>query len=231
MRSDSVLDVLCNTKYLTKFAYDNYSCCMPEQPCRRIRRPQPRPAHTRAIEDLRFIRETMERSGSFTAVSGWGQVIIGTTALAASWIATQQRAEFNWLGVWLAEAVLALTVAIAAMQIKARKAGLPLASGPGRKFAFSFVPPIAAGAVLTAILYRAGLAHVLPGAWLLLYGTGIVTGGAFSVPIVPVMGAGFMFMGVAALFTPAAWTAWWMAAGFGGLHILFGILIARRHGG
>ncbi|PYX54339.1 MAG: hypothetical protein DMG73_19165 [Acidobacteria bacterium] len=206
---------------------------MPEPRPHRLRRPHSRsgPVNARALEDLRFIRETMERSGSFTAASGWGQVIIGATAIATAWIAAQQATPFSWLAVWLTEAVLAVAIALAAMQFKARRLGLPLTSGPSRKFAFSFLPPLAAAALLTIVLYRASLLRELPGTWMLLYGTGIVTGGAFSVPIVPVMGASFMLLGVAALFAPGGWANLFMAAGFGGLHILFGVLIAKKHGG
>ncbi len=203
---------------------------MPEQrPCRG--RAANRPTHARALEDLRFIRETMERSASFTAVSGWGQVVIGITVFPAAWIASRQASAAAWIYVWLAEAVLAVAIAVATMQVKARHAGLPLTSGPGRKFAFSFLPPLVAGAVLTPLLYWAGLASALPGTWLLLYGTGIVTGGAFSVSLVPLMGLCFMAAGIGALFSPAAWVNAWLVTGFGGLHILFGVLIARRHGG
>ena len=188
---------------------------MPEQRTCRVRRLPARPTHTRAFEDLRFIRETMERSASFTAASGCGQVIIGSTALASAWIAAHQRSASGWMGVWLAEAVLAATVAVWAMQLKARRTSLPLASGPGKKFAFSLIPPILAAAVLTPVIYHAGLSAKLPGTWLLLlYGTGVVTGGAFSVGIVPVMGVCFMLTGVAALFTPVALGNWWNGRGF-----------------
>jgi hypothetical protein len=87
------------------------------------------------------------------------------------------------------------------------------------------------GALLTAVFYRMGTMEAAPGMWLLLYGAGIVTGGTFSVKIVPVMGVCFMATGAVALFSPSSWGDAFMAFGFGGLHILFGIIIARRYGG
>ena len=198
---------------------------------------KPRPAeeppalHARAMDNLRFIRETMERASSFTAVSGWGEVAIGVTAIGATLAASQQATVQAWLAVWVVEAVLSLLISIAAMSRKAHAAAMPLLSGPGRKVAFSLSPPIVVGALLTVVLYRAGLAGVIPGVWLLLYGTGVVTGGMYSVGIVPVMGLCFMFIGAVALFCPQGWGNYFLATGFGGLHIIFGIIIARRHGG
>jgi hypothetical protein len=201
------------------------------RPRRRRSHPWARPLHIRAAEDLRFIRETMERSASFTAVSGWGEVGMGLTALGAAWISHWQTAPSAWLQVWLGEAVVAMAIASVATRAKALKAGLPLTSGPVRKFAFSCLPPMIAGALLTLFLYRSGLARHLPGVWLLLYGTGVVTGGAFSVASVPAMGACFMLAGAAALISPASWGDFFMAAGFGGLHVVFGAWVARKHGG
>jgi hypothetical protein len=182
-------------------------------------------------EDLRFIRETMERSASFTAVPGWGQVILGVTALAAARLALLQPNPAAWLKVWLGEAFLAVIIAFVAIRWKANRSGLPLFTGPGRRVALGLFPPFAAGALLTFLLYRAGLTAALPPAWLLLYGAGIITGGAYSVAIVPVMGICFMAVGGLAVVSPAAWGDWFLAAAFGGLHIVFGFLIARRHGG
>jgi hypothetical protein len=182
-------------------------------------------------ENLRYIRDTMERSAAFTAVSGWGHVLMGATALMAAWLAARQAAPFGWLRVWLADGLLAVAIGLLACTWKANRCGLPLFSGPARKVALGLAPPIVAGAFLTFLLFRAGLASALPATWLLLYGAGIMTGGAFSVPIVPVMGLSFMLLGGLAVLAPATWGNLFLAAGFGGLHILFGFIIARRHGG
>lgn len=192
---------------------------------------EPPALHERAMDNLQYIRETMERATAFTGISGWGQVAIGITALAATAISAQQKSFKSWLAVWVAEAAIALLVAGWSMDRKARAVKMPLLSGPGRKVAFSLSPPIFAGGIVTVVLYRAGLTNAIPGLWLLLYGTGVVTGGMFSVSAVPIMGLCFMALGAAAFFAPLGLENWFMAAGFGGLHIVFGVIIARRYGG
>jgi hypothetical protein len=192
---------------------------------------EPIALHDRAADDLRYIRQTMQRAGAFTAVPGRGGMAMGAVGVAAAVVAAAQPTPGRWLGVWLAAAVIAATIAAVTMALKARGAGMPLLEGPGRKFALSFLPPVTAGAVLTAALFGSGALAAIPGMWLLLYGAGVVTAGTFSVRIVPVMGLCFMALGVAALFTPAAWNDVWMGIGFGGLQIVFGAMIARRHGG
>ena len=194
--------------------------------------PDPPPAlHERAMDNLRYIRETMERSTSFTGVPGWGEVAIGGTALVATVVAATQSTFAGWLAVWIAEGLISLLIVGWSMDRKARAVNMPLMSGPGRKAIFSLSPPLIAGAVLTMVLIRARFTSAIPGAWLLLYGTGVVTGGMFSVPAVPLMGLCFMFLGAAALFVPPAFSDWFMGAGFGGLHLIFGIIIARKYGG
>jgi hypothetical protein len=183
------------------------------------------------MDNLRYIRETMERASAFTAVPGWGQVAIGVTALAATYVSARQPTARGWLGTWVAAAVISLLIAGWLMDRKARALGTPLLSGPGRKVAFSLSPPMIVGALLTVVLFRSGLTTAIPGMWLLLYGTGVVTGGMFSVSVVPVMGLCFMVLGSVALFVPGELGNWFMAAGFGGLHIIFGTIIARKYGG
>jgi hypothetical protein len=192
---------------------------------------EPPSLQSRAMENLRFIRETMERAASFTAVPGWGAFFMGLTALCACVIAAQQIYSRPWLETWLVEAFIALLIGGWAMDRKARRQETTLLSGPARKFILGLAPPILVGALLTFVFYRAGMMRDVPGMWLLLYGTGVVTGGAFSVRVVPLMGLSFMLLGVAAIFSPGAWGNYYMAAGFGLLHIIFGIIIARRHGG
>lgn len=191
----------------------------------------PTPIHLRALDDLRFIRETMERSGSFTAISGLGEILVGLSAGVAAILASVQPSDGGWLTVWLGEAVVALLLATVFAARKAATAGERLLSRPGRQVAGGLIPPLMAGLILTVALFSGGSIHLLPGMWLLLYGTGVVTAGAFSVRIVPVMGLTFMLLGGLAFLTPDAWRDPVLAFGFGGLHLVFGLIIARRYGG
>jgi hypothetical protein len=184
-----------------------------------------------AADNIRFIRTTMERASAFTAVPGLGGVAMGATALGAAALSLRVTSPSEWLVVWLAAAALAGAIGTTAMIRKARRGGSELLSGPARRFLLTLTPPLGAGAALTLALARQGRFELLPGVWLLLYGTAVVTGGAMSVRPVLVMGALDMLLGCAALSSPASWGTAYMAAGFGALHVAFGILIARRHGG
>jgi hypothetical protein len=193
--------------------------------------PAPEPIHAHAAENLRFIRDAMERASSFTAVPGVGGMLMGASALGAAAISGPPDGSVRWMTVWLADAAVAAAIGLTAMSIKARRSGATLWSAPAYRFALAFVPPLVAGMVLTPVFVAMDLGARLPGCWLLLYGTAVTTGGAFSVRIVPIMGVLFMALGVAAFAAPAASGHWLMAAGFGGLQIGFGWLIARRYGG
>ena len=206
---------------------DSRPAAPPAEPAR----PDAASIQAHALDQLTFIRETMERAGPFTAVPGWGQVAVGAVGLAAALLAASRPTPASAVVVWLSAAGVAAPLATAAMARKAGRAGVPLLSGPGRKFALGFLPSLIAGAWLTVAICRAGLFAWLPGVWLLLFGSGVVAGGAASVKIVPVMGACFMALGAVAAVAPASWGTWLMAAGFGLLHIVFGIIIAVRYGG
>ena len=185
----------------------------------------------RAMDNLQFIRETMERSTHFTAVPGYGGMLMGVTAVVAAYIAQQQPYLRDWLIVWLTEAGLAFAIGFLAMWQKSKIAGLPLVTAPAKKFAFGFAPPIVCGVATTLGLWRFEHYEVMAAVWMLLYGAAVVTGGAFSVRIVPVMGWMFITVGAIAFALPANMGNILMGASFGLLHIIFGAVIARRYGG
>jgi hypothetical protein len=191
---------------------------------------EPPALHARAMDNLRFIRQTMERAGPFTAVPGWGGVVIGLVGLAASVLAGPVDGQ-RWLATWLGAAVIASLVGVVTMAHKARRSGTAFFGSPLRRFALAYLPPAIAGAVLTPVLTSGGLTLRLPGCWLLLYGAALTTGGSMSVRVVPLMGLAFMALGIVAFAAPPAWGNLLMAAGFGGLHIGFGLIIARNYGG
>lgn len=185
----------------------------------------------RAIDNLAYIRATMERAGSFTAISGWGIVAVGACASGSAIWAARSTTPHRWLAIWLATAAVCAVISLLMTVHKARRSGLSLTSGPARKLALAFAPAVIVGVVLTTEIVRLGIFELLPGLWLLLYGTAVVAGGTFSTRIIPVMGAAFIALGAVALFAPPGSGNWFLAAGFGLLHMLFGAQIARRHGG
>jgi hypothetical protein len=187
--------------------------------------------HDHAADHLRFIRDTMARAADFTAVPGWGGVLMGVTALVTAAAAGPPRDTPAWVGIWLADAGVAVALGLGAMVWKARRAGVSLTGAPARRFALAFVPPLMAGAVLTGVFVRDHMSARLPGCWLLLYGAAVMSGGAFSVRLVPVMGICFMALGVLAFVSPLSTGSLFMAAGFGALQIGFGLIIARKYGG
>ena len=192
---------------------------------------EPPALHAHAADNLRFIRETMSRAGQFTALPGWGGVAMGASALVTATLAARAPDRAAWLSWWLGDAAAAVAIGAAAMAQKARRLQLPLLAAPARRFALAYVPPLVAGAVLTALFVREGLASRLPGCWLLLYGAAISAGGALSVRAVQVMGLLFMALGAASFAAPAPSGDLFMATGFGGFHIVFGVIIARNYGG
>lgn len=219
----------------------------PDRPALRCHEPATT-SDAAAASSLRFIRETMARTGTFTAVPGWGGVAMGATAVVAAIVAFRQPTVSDWLTVWTAEALVGVLIGAWTTAAKARRGGAPLLSGQGRKFLLGILPALLVGVALTLAIYgyevgasgeyvarQTSLAtashHLLPGLWLLLYGAGVASAGMFSIRPVPLMGSLFMLCGALALLAPAAWGDAFMAAGFGGLHVAFGLLIALRHGG
>ena len=201
------------------------------QPAARPTADVPPALDARAMDNLRYIRETMEQAAAVTAVSGWGIVAAGVVALVTAAVAARADTDGRWIATWLTAAAVAPVLSLLATARKAQRSRMPLLSGPVKKLLLAFTPAMVAGAFLTAALVRADATALLPALWLLVYGAAVMSAGAFSVRAVPVMGACFLGLGAVALAAPGAWGNAILAAGFGGVHLLFGVLIARRYGG
>jgi hypothetical protein len=191
--------------------------------------PEPVRIGDHALDNLRYIRETMERASSFTSIPGWGGFVIGITAMATAAVA-RNMAGGRWMAAWLIEAAVAALIGFTTMAIKGRRAGVDFTAAPSRRFFSSYFAPLISAAVLTFVMWRGGFFAAMPAMWLLLYGTSFVSSGAFSIRMIPVMGLLYMLLGVTAAVIPEAGNAL-MGVGFGGLHLVFGYLIARRYGG
>lgn len=186
-----------------------------------------------ALDNIRFIRDAMERAGSFTSIPGWGGVGVGVTAIGAAVIAQQflGKSLTMWLATWLGEAIVAAVIGFGMMALKARRSEAPFMSGVAKRFFVSYFAPLVAGAVLTLALVRVEAYAAIPATWLLLYGAAFVSSGAFSIRVIPVMGVAFMLLGGLAALVPLGASNIILGIGFGGLHIIFGFIIARSYGG
>lgn len=187
--------------------------------------------HERAAESIEFIRETMVRSAAFTAVPGQGGVVMGAIGVLTAVMASRAGTPERWLATWLVAAVVAAPIGLAATIVKAKRHHVALWSASGRRFMQGFLPALVAGAALTLALVRADRIELLPPTWLLLYGAGILAGATASISVLTWVGALFMALGVGAVATVGQWPDVWLGAGFGGLQIIFGIIITRKHGG
>lgn len=196
-----------------------------------VPRSKPVELHAHAMDNLRYIRGTMERAGSFTAVPGLGGVLMGSSALVAAWLASSLHGTGHWMTVWTIECFVGIVIGATAAALKSRRLRTPMFSGPGRKFLAVFSPAIFAGMVLTIVFHEADIVWFLPGIWLLLYGTAVLSAGWGSVRAVPLMGFCFMVVGTLSLAMPDLPGNVLLATGFGGLHIVFGTIIAVKHGG
>jgi hypothetical protein len=191
----------------------------------------PTSLRSRAMEDLRYIRETIASATRYTAFSGKGLMIIGFGAFVAGTLASRTESRTLQSRIWLADAVISVVVGVLFGLRKARASHQSLLSGPIRKFTLSFAPVIVAGVLVTAALLRVNETGVLPGTWLCLYGAAITAAGTSSALPVPIMGISFLTLGTLGLLGPIGWGNDLMIAGFGGLQLIFGGVIARRHGG
>ena len=179
-----------------------------------------------ALGTLKYIRASIEAAG-LLAVPGSAGIAMGAVGLTAAVLAAQPALARHWFGIWLGAGVGAFLCGTALMIHQAVSTGTALYRGPARKFLLCLSPSLFAGAVLTGVLLHLHAAASIPGVWLLLYGCGVVAASTMTVRPVQVMGALFVTLGVVALVLPPQYANLALGAGFGGLHLSFGIIIGR----
>jgi len=192
---------------------------------------EPTPIGAGAVENLRYIRDTIAAAGTFTTVPGKGCIGMGITALIASGLESIPRLAPSWLPIWVGAAIMACAVALFFMEEKAKAQGLSLRRAVARRFFMTLVPAFVAGGVLTAALVHEVGRNSITGLWLLLYGAGLAACGVFAIPAVLAAGLAFMALGTVALGLPASWAPGILALGFGGVHIVLGVIVLKDHGG
>jgi hypothetical protein len=195
------------------------------------RRLNPTPIDSGAVENLRYIRSTIEAAHTFTTVPGKGCIAMGVTALLAVGLESMPQFAAHWLGIWVGAAILACSSALWFMEQKARAQGLSLRRAVARRFFMTLAPAFLAGAILTAALASHVDRELITGMWLLLYGAGLAACGLFAIPAVLTAGIAFMGLGTATLWLPAGSAHIVLALGFGGIHLALGTTIVRHHGG
>lgn len=186
---------------------------------------------TRAADNLHFIRATMERSVLFTALPGSAGLLLGFDGIAAAVAGARCHAPEEWLAVWITAAFLGLAIGLWSVVRRARELSVPLTRGSARSFALGLAVPLLAGALITGELWRYGAFGAMPATWMLLYGCALLSAGKFSLRQVRTMGGAFFVAGALALSTPLEPVGWanntLLAIVFGGLHLVFAILVAR----
>jgi hypothetical protein len=220
---------------LTRHSSITYSGFMPRPGAALpIRSDTPVAIESRALGTLAYIRASMESSGSLD-VPGMAGIVMGIIGVIAAAAVSQPRWAPHWLGIWMLAAAVAFLFGGALVARQIARSGRSRFLGPARKFMLCLCPSLLAGAALTAALWAAGAGGVIPGMWLLLYGCAVLSASTVTsagiTRLVCIMGAAFVVLGAVTFTLPSTAHMAMLGAGFGGLHILFGILIGRvAHG-
>lgn len=190
--------------------------------------PAPNMVHidSHAIATLRYIRKSMDAATS-VAVPGSSGIAMGCVGVAATALSYIPRLHEHWVSIWLLAAVVAAGLGGTLLARPSSLRSLAPLGVQFRKFGLCLFPSLFAGAVLTVVLWYSGQHRALAGMWLLLYGCGLVTVSIVTTSMIAAMGGLFIALGVVAFFVPASYQIFLLGLGFGGLHILFGILVGR----
>jgi hypothetical protein len=179
-----------------------------------------------AAATLRYIRDSMEGAGSFV-VPGSAGIALGGIGLVCAVLCAAPSLHEYWLQIWLLAALAAAAVGGILLVRESSLRGLRLIGTPIRKFALCLIPSLGAGLVITAVHWSYGNLHAIPGTWLMCYGCALISASTVTTRTIGLLGALFAALGVLALLLPSGAQILMLGLGFGGLHIIFGILIGR----
>ena len=191
-----------------------------------------------ARENLRVIRQTMERSTKYSTLSGISGVLVGLAGIAgvvATWVLGPGAAIYHHplrlASIWIVTLFTAIGIDLICNKRRAARVGKHIVSSLGAHIVLAALPAFFAAGILTYFFFQHHLLIYLWGVWMLCYGLAICAVGLFSVRPATYLGSAFVIAGAATLLMPAVpYHLIMMAVTFGGFHILYGVLMARRHG-
>ncbi len=195
------------------------------------------------LKEVAEIRSMMERSTKFLSLSGLSGIGAGIVALVGwGWASSYLKSRFpagneaavnheEILVFMLASGLVivgALAVAMFFSWRLARKRGLPIWNITARDVVLALLSPLTSGGVFSLILVRQSLYGLIPSAMLLFYGMALVNAGKYTVHDIRILGLSEVLLGLAAGLLPDL-ALWFWAAGFGLLHILYGIVMYLKY--
>jgi hypothetical protein len=182
---------------------------------------------THALGTLQYIRASIDAAG-LLAVPGSAGIAMGAVGVLTALLVSLKPLAAHWLQIWLIAGLVAIAFGTALMVHQVVTRGTALYRGPLRKFLMCLCPPLLVGGVLTWQLWLHGQIALIPGVWLLMYGCAVMAASTLTRRALAVMGALLAVLGVIALQLPLSYQNAALGVGFGGLHLLFGILIGGR---
>lgn len=201
-----------------------------------------------SLEEIRDIRRIMERSSRFISLSGLSGVAAGICALAGTLVArsvlNNYYGEYNsrgfttnddfallkikLLGVAVVVFVMAFISAYYLTWRKAQKQGLPVWDHTSKRLAWNmFLPLLAGGAFILGMLRYDVWLFVAP-ASLVFYGLGLVNASKYTLNDIRYLGYCEIILGTINMLYPG-YGLWFWAAGFGVLHIIYGIIMWNKY--
>jgi hypothetical protein len=179
-----------------------------------------------ALATLRYIRASMEGAASFV-VPGSAGIALGFIGIVAAGLSLAPALHEHWFEIWLIASITAAAAGSVLLLRESSLRGLQLLGTPIRRFALCLLPSLTAGIVLTAVHWSSRNMHAIPGTWLLLYGCALISASTVTTRTIGLLGALFAALGLMAFILPDSLQMPMLGAGFGGLHIVFGIIIGR----